>query len=175
MIRHVNAAFLALTDLPQISDAKGKSLADFLARGGVDLKVLLEHLSQAGRLRLYATKLKTAFGAQEAVEISATHLSTATGPINAFVFRSVSRGDVAPGSRDDHAMRDVMDLVGSTPLKDIVASTADVVERICIETAIELTQNNRVAAAELLGLSRQSLYVKLRKHGFLKPKDREDG
>ena len=32
---------------------------------------------------------------------------------------------------------------------------------MCIETAVELTRNNRVAAAEMLGLSRQSLYVKL--------------
>ncbi|MGA9253849.1 MAG: helix-turn-helix domain-containing protein, partial [Roseobacter sp.] len=37
-----------------------------------------------------------------------------------------------------------------------------------IETAVELTSNNRVAAAEMLGLSRQSLYVKLRKYDLLK-------
>jgi len=41
------------------------------------------------------------------------------------------------------------------------------IEKICIETAIELTQNNRAAAAEMLGLSRQSLYVKLRKFDLL--------
>ena len=61
----------------------------------------------------------------------------------------------------------VVELVGSSKLKDIVAETADVVERMCIETAVELTRNNRVAAAEMLGLSRQSLYVKLRKYGLL--------
>ena len=60
-----------------------------------------------------------------------------------------------------------MGLIGSTPMKDIVAQTADVVERMCIETAIEMTGNNRVAAAEMLGLSRQSLYVKLRKYGLV--------
>jgi DNA-binding protein Fis len=38
---------------------------------------------------------------------------------------------------------------------------------MCIETAVELTRNNRVAAAEMLGLSRQSLYVKLRKYGLV--------
>ena len=32
---------------------------------------------------------------------------------------------------------------------------------------MELTDNNRVAAAEMLGLSRQSLYFKLRKYGLL--------
>ena len=38
---------------------------------------------------------------------------------------------------------------------------------------MRLTDNNRVAAAEMLGLSRQSLYVKLRKYGLIKPS--EDG
>jgi DNA-binding NtrC family response regulator len=60
-----------------------------------------------------------------------------------------------------------MELVGNATLKDIVADTTDVVEKMCIETAVELTGNNRVAAAEMLGLSRQSLYVKLRKFGLL--------
>jgi len=60
-----------------------------------------------------------------------------------------------------------MELVGSATLKDIVAETTNVVERMCIETAVELTMNNRVAAAEMLGLSRQSLYVKLRKYDLL--------
>ena len=32
-----------------------------------------------------------------------------------------------------------------------------------VEAALEITNNNRAAAADLLGLSRQSLYVKLSK------------
>ena len=69
--------------------------------------------------------------------------------------------------RRDEGMREIVELVGSAPLKEIVAQTADVVEKMCIETAVELTRNNRVAAAEMLGLSRQSLYVKLRKYGIM--------
>jgi DNA-binding protein Fis len=38
---------------------------------------------------------------------------------------------------------------------------------MCIEAALDLTSNNRAAASEMLGLSRQSLYVKLRKYGLL--------
>ena len=67
----------------------------------------------------------------------------------------------------DSNMQGVIELVGSSTLKDIVSETTDVIEKICIETALELTRNNRVAAAEMLGLSRQSLYVKLRKYGLL--------
>jgi Response regulator containing CheY-like receiver, AAA-type ATPase, and DNA-binding domains len=53
------------------------------------------------------------------------------------------------------------------PLKEIVAKSADVIEKVCIEAALKMTNNNRMAASELLGLSRQSLYVKLRKFGLL--------
>jgi DNA-binding NtrC family response regulator len=41
-----------------------------------------------------------------------------------------------------------------------------VIERLCIEAALELTADNRASAAEMLGLSRQSLYVKLRRYGL---------
>ena len=52
-------------------------------------------------------------------------------------------------------------------LHNIVAETTDVIEKMCIETALELTRNNRVAAADMLSLSRQSVYVKLRKYGLI--------
>jgi DNA-binding NtrC family response regulator len=57
-------------------------------------------------------------------------------------------------------------LVGRLPLKDIVGETTDLIERLCIEAALELTRDNRASAAEMLGLSRQSLYVKLRRYGI---------
>jgi len=62
-------------------------------------------------------------------------------------------------------------LVGRRPLKDIVGDTVDTIERMCIEAALELTHNNRASAAEMLGLSRQSLYVKLRRFGVLSEND----
>ena len=55
------------------------------------------------------------------------------------------------------------ELVGKMPLKEIVGETTDVIEKMCIESALILTANNRASAAEMLGLSRQSLYVKLRR------------
>ncbi len=55
------------------------------------------------------------------------------------------------------------ELVGRVPLKDIVRDTTDLIEQLCIEAALELTHDNRASAAEMLGLSRQSLYVKLRR------------
>ncbi len=170
VIRSANTAFLNLTDAAHASAVKGRSLADFLVRGLVDLKVLTENAARAGQMRMYATRLRSAVGSELAVEISATFLNDRNHPALVFVIRDASRAEAmrTPGMAvSDDAVRSVMELVGSATLKDIVAETTDVVEKMCIETAVELTRNNRVAAAEMLGLSRQSLYVKLRKYGLL--------
>ena len=37
---------------------------------------------------------------------------------------------------------------------------------MCIEAALKMTDDSRASAAEVLGLSRQSLYVKLRRYGL---------
>ena len=169
-IRAANEAFLNLTDTANIAAVRGRSLTDFLARGAVDLRVLLDNVKRTGQLRLYATRLTTDFMGQIAVEISATWLNDRPNPVLVLVVRDASRAETlrrpAFGQPDD-GVRNVMELVGSSTLKDIVAETTDVIEKMCIETALELTRNNRVAAAEMLSLSRQSLYVKLRKYGLL--------
>lgn len=168
----VNESFLDLVGAAHLSDVVGRSLGDFLGRGQIDLAVLTEQPQRAGHMRIYATKLVNDLGARIAVEISATHLSDTDTQVIGCVLRDVSRTEAArsPSSTvhmPSEPARNVMDLVGSASLKDIVAETTDVVEKMCIETAVELTGNNRVAAAEMLGLSRQSLYVKLRKYGLL--------
>lgn len=173
-IQSANAAFLELCNLGTQTDVRGRSFAEFLARGSVDTKVLTETTAQAGTLRSYATRVESPFGTQVSVEINATHLKGHGAADFAFILRDTSPHDQvrelisteAPQSAQDETMKNVMDLVGSTSLKDIVTASADVVEKICIETALSLTNNNRVAASEMLGLSRQSLYVKLRKYGL---------
>jgi transcriptional regulator PpsR len=169
MIRAVNEPFLNLTDQPSQTSVRGRSLADFLARGAVDLKVLLDNARRSGHMRLYSTKLTTAYDGQVSVEISAAWLNDGPNPMMGLIIRDSSRADALrrPGFGADDGGASVMELVGSSTLKDIVAETTDVVEKLCIETAVELTRNNRVAAAEMLGLSRQSLYVKLRKYGLV--------
>ena len=161
--------FLNLTDTPSAASVRGRSLSEFLARGVVDLRVLLDNARRAGQLRMYATKLNTDFGAQVGVEVSATWLDDKFDPVLALVIRNASSASNirADSGGQDNNMQGVVELVGSSTLKDIVSETTDVIEKICIETALELTRNNRVAAAEMLGLSRQSLYVKLRKFDLL--------
>ena len=56
--------------------------------------------------------------------------------------------------------------VGKTTLRKLVDEAVGVVERHYIEAALALAGGNRTVAAELLGLSRQSLYVKLNRYGL---------
>lgn len=169
----VNDAFLDIVGAAHLSDAVGAPLSDFMARGQIDMSMLLDNATKAGQVRAYATRLVNDLGARVPVEVSATRLEDPENPAIALILRDVSRleavrkTDDGTGSSLPDPGRNVMDLVGSASLKEIVAETTDVVEKMCIETAVNLTGNNRVAAAEMLGLSRQSLYVKLRKFGLL--------
>ncbi|MFY9212876.1 MAG: transcriptional regulator PpsR [Aestuariivita sp.] len=176
VITSANDSFLELVDAAHLADVKGRSLGDFLHRGQIDLSMLIENSKRTGQMRIYSTKLVNDYGSKISSEISATYLSTGAAPIVAFVIRDISRVEAVRqgggGGNAEDSSRNVMELVGSATLKEIVSETTDVVEKMCIETAVTLTRNNRVAAAEMLGLSRQSLYVKLRKYGLLsKEKD----
>ncbi len=176
VVQDVNEAFLEIADVGSLSDVKSRSLSEFLQRGQIDLSVMLENAIRSGHMRVYATKLANEFGARASVEISVVYMNDQDRPTVGFIIRDASRAETirntARGSvPTDSSSHSVVELVGSAPLKEIVAETNEVIERMCIETAVELTRNNRAAAAEMLGLSRQSLYVKLRKYGLLKRED----
>lgn len=173
VIRYANAAFLSLCGASQLTDIKSTSLGDYLSRGSADLRALLDTATSTERAATYSTKLQGSHGTRIAIEVSVTSLPDRAEPSFAFVIREASRmglvRDVQSEMRvgvGEKSMQNVIARVGSAPLKDIVAATTDVIEKMCIETAVKLTGNNRVAAAEMLGLSRQSLYVKLRKFGL---------
>ncbi len=170
MILSANAAFLDLIDGTPELVVKGRSIVEYLQRGSVDLNVMTDNAARAGRMRLYPTKTIGEYGTPRAVEISVTALSAGSTQMFAFVFRDASRIEAArptDSTLSSENVRSILGMVGTTSLKDIVARSSDVVEKMCIEAAVDLTRNNRVAAAEMLGLSRQSLYVKLRKYDLV--------
>jgi transcriptional regulator PpsR len=161
-----NAAFLALAELATEAQARGELLENWLGRTGVDMSVLISNLRQRGSVRLFATVMRGQFGVVTNVEISAVAVTSGELPCMGFTIRDVSRRLTGEARADRELPRSVgqmTELVGRVPLKDIVRDTADLIEQLCIEAALELTHDNRASAAEMLGLSRQSLYVKLRR------------
>jgi DNA-binding NtrC family response regulator len=102
------------------------------------------------------------------VEISAVAVTQqgSSGALG-FTIRDVGRrGGSETRNAMPHSVEQLTELVGRVPLREIVGETTDLIEKLCIEAALILTQDNRATASEILGLSRQSLYVKLRQHGI---------
>ena len=168
IILTTNGAFLDLAQLANESQAKGQSLSKWFSRSDLDVQVLMNSLRNHGTVRNFATELTGELGVREDVEVSAVSVPGKNGTIYGFSFRQVS----AAAKRVERDLDDVemhrsveqlTKLVGRVPLKEIVRETTDMIERMCIEAALDITQDNRASAAEVLGLSRQSLYVKLRR------------
>lgn len=165
-IQYVNERFLDLINAGHKKEVVGKSLADYLGRGQIDLAIMLENVAKSGSVRIYSTHLKSSFGTKIDVEASVSKNQSEKNTLIAFIIREVAAIDGGGHAGNPNITRDEMsakDLVGRATLKEIVSETTDVIEKICIEAALEMTNNNRAAAAEMLGLSRQSLYVKLSK------------
>lgn len=163
-----NTAFIELAQLTTEEQVRGETLDRWLGRTGVDLSVLISNLRQRGAVRLFATTLRGEYGSVTDVEISATLVSHGERPFLGFTIRDIGRRLTAESRGRKELPRSVgqlTELVGRVPLKDIVGETTDLIEQLCIEAALELTRDNRASAAEMLGLSRQSLYVKLRRYG----------
>ena len=163
-----NPAFAEIVQAASLEQLRGRSLGDFLGRPGIDLDLILGQLSEHGVARNVATILRGLDGGQEEVEVSAVRASE-RGDHYGFSLRVVGRRlrDLPPAERDlPRSVEQLTELVGRMPLKDIVRESTDLIERLCIEAALAYTSNNRASAAEILGLSRQSLYSKLHRHGL---------
>lgn len=168
-ILSANQAFNDMLQLSVGESVQGQSLDRWLGRSSVDLNVLIGNLRQHGVLRLFPTTLRSGYGEPGAVEISAVAVPDGPQACLGFSIRDVARRLPTEGRTNRQLPRSadqLTGLVGRVPLKDIVGETTDLIERLCIEAALELTRDNRASAAEMLGLSRQSLYVKLRRYGI---------
>ncbi|MCB1739813.1 MAG: transcriptional regulator PpsR [Gammaproteobacteria bacterium] len=168
-IRRTNDAFLSMVGLATPAQALGESLDRWLGRPGIDFNLIAATLKEHGSVRMFSSFLRVENDGREDIELSATAVLQTKSPYLGFIIRNVGRRlmpQSAPAGMIPHTTDDLRDLVGRMPLKELVRETTEIIERLCIEAALELTNDNRASAAEMLGLSRQSLYVKLRRFGM---------
>ncbi|MEP6547375.1 MAG: transcriptional regulator PpsR [Gammaproteobacteria bacterium] len=166
-ILFVNRAFLDLVQLATEEQAHNESLDRWVGRPGVDFRMLSAQLREHGALRLFATQVRGEFGSNSDVEICAVAVLDGEEPCFGFTIRDVGQRVTFDRevSRDKpRSAAQLTKLVGRVPLKDLVRESTDMIEKLCIEAALELSGDNRASAAEILGLSRQSLYAKLRRY-----------
>jgi transcriptional regulator PpsR len=173
VVRRANRAFLDLAQAPTETAVVGERLSRWLAQPGMDVNVLLTTIAQHGEVRLLPATLTGNLGTDVEVEISGAALAGDAAPLIGLIIRDVGRRLLASG--EAAALRSALGAlakdVGRVPLPAMVRSTSALVERACIERALRLAGGNRTAAADALGLSRQSLYAKLERYGLAE--DRE--
>lgn len=168
-IEFANRAFIELVQLAVDQQVEGELLDRWLGRPGIDFSLLAGQLREHDTLRMFATSLRGEYGLVVDVEICAVSVPDGDRRCFGFTLRDVSQR--LPTERRNaqdrpRSVEQLTGLVGRVPLKELVRDSTDMIERLCIEAALELTGDNRASAAEILGLSRQSLYAKLHRHGL---------
>jgi transcriptional regulator PpsR len=169
VVMSANPAFLELAQLANEELARGRSLGDWVGRPGGDLSMIIGIVRKHGVARPLVTALRDQHDQSIEIELSAAAISHGERECIGFTLRSIERRMMVAtrGVQDlATAVEQLTALVGRVSLPDLVRDTTDLVEHHLIKAALELTGDNRTSAAEILGLSRQSLYVKLRRHGL---------
>ena len=163
-----NRAFADLIQAGSVEQILGTSLNRFIGRPDVDLGLLKKQLKDHQNVRNFSSVVNDLNGGEEPVEISAILIEREQS-LFGYSVRSIGRRerDLQPSpSEFPKSVDQLTELVGRKKLKDIVRESTDLIERMCIEAALVHTADNRASAAEILGLSRQSLYSKLHRHGL---------
>jgi transcriptional regulator PpsR len=167
IVRRANEAFVAMIEVGSEAAVVGESLGRWLGRPGADLTVLLASIRRHGSIKLFSTTLRGDLGADTEVEISAGSRPNEPRFIGLLIRdvgrRLAGRGD---GFGFDLGLGSLAARVGRNTLPNLVKDAVGLVERHYLNAALKLTVGNRTAAAELLGLSRQSLYAKLSRYGL---------
>ena len=164
-----NSAFLDLVQATSEEQVRGELIETWIGRPGVDADVLFANLRTHGSVRHFSTIIRSQYGSTEDIEITAVAAMDGAQPCLGFTIRTSGwrSGREKLGGRElPRTIEQFTELVGRVPLKNLVRETTDLIERLCIEAALELTNDNRASAADMLGLSRQGLYTKLRRYGL---------
>jgi transcriptional regulator PpsR len=176
VIHRANRSFVDLAQAGAEGAVIGEQLGRWLSQPGADLGVLLANLARHGVVRLFATRLQGDLGTDTDVEISAARNGDGKGSTIALLMRDVGRR--LPEPNEGRTLRAALASLigqpgnpssgighsGKITLLKLVDEAVETVERHYIEAALEMVDGNRTAAAELLGLSRQSLYKKLARY-----------
>ena len=175
VVQQVNQAFLDLVQMGSKSSVIGESLSRWLWQPGADLSALLFNVQKHGAIRLFTTTLRGELGSETDVEISAASNKAKDPDAIGLLLRNISRR--IPVRSESSSLQtelgSISEQIGKSSLRKLVKNTVSIVEQHYVKEALELAGGNRTATAELLGLSRQSLYAKLNRYG-LEDKGSED-
>ncbi len=152
---------------PRPADRRPANIAELFEGAGMPLRSVLAAASEHGRITCPGVQLR-AGGGETRGDLTVVALPGAAPTGFGLLFHTDGRGaHEMPAERAASDSREIAAALDRAPLKELVRDVSDAIERSCIEAALQLTQGNKAAAAEALGLSRQSLYLKLHRFGLL--------
>lgn len=166
VIKRVNRAFVEMVGANARGALLGERLSRWLAQPGADAGTLLLNVARHGYVRLLPTVLTGARGIERRVEVSASGDVETDPQVVCFIVRDIERRLPAGATNGNLAqsLQAIAERIGKAPLRLVVQETVDVVERHHIRAALTAAGGNRTEASEMLGLSRQGLYAKLKRY-----------
>jgi transcriptional regulator PpsR len=165
VILDANDAFLDLAQIDSRATAIGAPLDRWFARAGAGA-ALLRQASRYGFVRAFPTKLRGEHGRTTEIEASAAAVPHYDGQRYGVMLCDVDLGPLQRDQGIGHLATNIPTAIGARTLKELTRDAVETLERHYVQQALEESRGNRTAAAEILGLSRQSLYTKLARYGL---------
>jgi len=166
VIRRANHTFLDMTQVGLESALIGRNIRRWLSQPGSDATVILSMVQRHGSVKGMACKLEGDLGSLTDVEVSAVGDHAGQARHFGIILKDVT-------SREPKELRASIDNLTKRPgdlslpqssLEEIVKTSVENIERRYISEALDKSSGNRTQAAKYLGVSRQSLHMKLKKY-----------
>ena len=135
-----NLAFLNLTSIASDMQTVNQPLDRWLGRRGIDVRLLLKNLRDRGEIRRFETVIYPEYGEPIDVELSAVSIMDTDNPCLGFVIRTRLTKKASRAPKDEElprSLKEMTELVGHVPLKDLVRETTDIIERMCNRSGTE--------------------------------------
>lgn len=166
-VLRANRAFLDLVQVGAEGAVVGEPLGRWLSRPGFQLADLLATVRRHRSVRALSATVLGELGTETEVELSAAGNADADPEHLGVLLRDVARRSQATSDDLPGAGLEVIgEQLGKVPLLQLVRQATVAVERGYVTAALHRAGGNRTVAAELLGLSRQSLHTKLNRYSL---------
>ena len=166
VVLKVNPTFLDLAQAGVESAVLGQNLRRWLTHPGEDFSVIAGLAQRYGSVRRLRCRLEGELGSVTEVEVSAIGDRALHPKAYGLLMRDVSLRGPCAERASAFSLNDLLAGVASPSdsLETVVKAAVEAIERRYIEEALAKHRGNRTLAARQLGLSRQTLHVKLNKY-----------
>ncbi len=169
MIERANRAFVDMAQVSNENAVLNDPIGRWLSDADGEAVGLLALIVENRVVKDYPTRFSVSEGPPLKVLVSGVASNEGQEQHFALMLRVIGRRLESDEShwQLQQASQALTDSGGRASLPKLVKESSEMLERRYIEAALRLSNGNRTAAAELLGISRQSLHLKLNRYASL--------